>query len=708
MILSQLQNLIKRDPQSYHDEFSLQFTRWKSLKQIFLLKPTEETKDFVDLANFLSHVSGCYKKEAEKFPDEIYDLLDKHSNVMTPNVRRTLVQSLILLRNKEMIPSARVLELFFRLFRCKDKQLREMVFNHIVQDIKQSNSKHKNNKLNANLQNFMFTMLQDSNEVAAKKSLDVMIDLYNKGIWNDTKTVNIISRGCLSDDSKILTSALQFFLTTQKVVGEDSDDENDPKEIYEDLKRANRHAKKTSKRDRKLKTILKQVKKKEVKKGNSSVVNFSAINLLNDPQGLAEKMFSKLKKTNHKFELRVLIMDFISRLIGIHQLILFDFYSFLQKYYQPHQQEVAKLLAITCQACHSLVPPDVIQPCVAAIANNFVADHCSNEAMTVGLNSIREITSRCPLAMEEGVLERLTLFKNHRDKGVNIAAKSLIALFRDVDPTMLRKKDRGKTAQMNLKNYVKPVYGQTQVPDSIEGIELLEDLESKKRRRIEDHYDEENDDEEDFIFDDEDQEEGEEGEESGEEGEEEEEVDDEEYQNDDDEEEEEEEGEEIEEEEEEDQNEQDEQDEDDKENEENEENGMKQMKQTPPAKEDQKKNDKLFRILTQEDFAKLRKIKLLKQAQEKLGESLDSENILSKFEEEEDNEEEEEEEDELADAIEPESLFAHTKRKKQNYEERMASIESGREGRDKFGRKEKERGSKTNTEKRKTKKLSHG
>jgi len=29
----------------------------------------------------------------------------------------------------------------------------------------------------------MFSMLKDSNELAAKKSLDVMIELYRKNIW---------------------------------------------------------------------------------------------------------------------------------------------------------------------------------------------------------------------------------------------------------------------------------------------------------------------------------------------------------------------------------------------------------------------------------------------------------------------------------------------------------------------------------------------
>ena len=41
-----------------------------------------------------------------------------------------------------------LLELFFALFRCKDKLLREVLYSHIVTDIKNINAKHKNNKVN--------------------------------------------------------------------------------------------------------------------------------------------------------------------------------------------------------------------------------------------------------------------------------------------------------------------------------------------------------------------------------------------------------------------------------------------------------------------------------------------------------------------------------------------------------------------------------
>ncbi len=87
---------------------------------------------------------------------------------------------------------------------------------------------------------------------------------------------------------------------------------------------------------------------------------------------------------NEKFEVKVMAMGLISRLIGTHQLMLLDFYAFIQKYLQPHQQDVTVILAILGQSCHPLVPPDCLEAPIRAIANNFVSDHNSAEVMTVG------------------------------------------------------------------------------------------------------------------------------------------------------------------------------------------------------------------------------------------------------------------------------------------------------------------------------------
>jgi hypothetical protein len=61
---------------------------------------------------------------------------------------QTLCRSLILLRNKSLLSPTDLLSLFFELLRCQDKALRQFLQMHIINDIKNINSKHKDAKLN--------------------------------------------------------------------------------------------------------------------------------------------------------------------------------------------------------------------------------------------------------------------------------------------------------------------------------------------------------------------------------------------------------------------------------------------------------------------------------------------------------------------------------------------------------------------------------
>ena len=60
----------------------------------------------------------------------------------------------------------------------------------------------------------MYTMLRDTNVIAAKKSLDVMVELYRKNIWNDAKTVNVLTTACFSSVTKVILTSTRL---TQKI-----------------------------------------------------------------------------------------------------------------------------------------------------------------------------------------------------------------------------------------------------------------------------------------------------------------------------------------------------------------------------------------------------------------------------------------------------------------------------------------------------------
>ena len=219
--LPQLQNLIKRDPESYKDEFTQQYRHFESTLQVFELSPSEYNKSLDEHVMFLAQVAKCYPEDLSELPQKLISILAKNSTVLHPEMRMSLCKSLILLRHRDIIAPADLLQLFFELFKCQDKSLRTFLRDHIVNDLKNTNAKHKDVKLNSSMQNFMYKMINDAHHVAAKMALCIMIDLYNKNVWNDAKTVNVIRSACYrrntADETKMeLTKltpmALRFFL----------------------------------------------------------------------------------------------------------------------------------------------------------------------------------------------------------------------------------------------------------------------------------------------------------------------------------------------------------------------------------------------------------------------------------------------------------------------------------------------------------------
>ena len=75
-----------------------------------------------------------------------------------------------------------------------------------------------------------------------------------------------------------------------------------------------------------------------MKSKNKPIYNFPAIDLLYDPQSYAEKVFGVLKKSTERFEVRLMMMNFVSRLIGHHKLLLDNFYPFFINYMHPKQE----------------------------------------------------------------------------------------------------------------------------------------------------------------------------------------------------------------------------------------------------------------------------------------------------------------------------------------------------------------------------------
>lgn len=201
--------------------------------------------------------------------------------------------------------------------------------------------------------------------------------------------------------------------------------ELDPGRSISKLKQKLKIVKKTSKRERILKRNMNAIKKKYNNKNGIGIngggggeyndyedselakQHVDPIRLLRDPQQFVERLFAKLQKTSERFEIRILYLNVIARAISQHEIVHLPLYAFLQRYMQPSQLHSTQLLALSAMCVHRLVPPDAIEPLLRSIANHFISDRSSADSITVGLNTIREMCKRQPLAMNSDLLKDL-------------------------------------------------------------------------------------------------------------------------------------------------------------------------------------------------------------------------------------------------------------------------------------------------------------
>lgn len=515
-----LQNLVKRDPESYYEEFLQQYAHYESLRDIFMLgnlsgeadattagldnsnangDNNTSTAQLIELIGFVAQVCSCFPKETQNFPEELKQLLLEHHKSLPFELKEKILTSLTMLRNKGVITAEQLVQALFPLLvayssqgntlgiNSHAKELRTLVYKNLISLLKSCNTGSKNQKLNRSTQAICFNLLDqpDSQGVWATK---LTRELWRRGIWDDSRTVEIMTQAALHNDVKIAVSGIMFFLDADREREETFEEKSDDEEEIDinALKHKMQVNKKTGRRGKKLENAVKTMKKKSKNGTNQAFLNFSALHLLRDPQGFAEKLFKEhlSGKNSNKFSLeqKISLMQLLSRMIGTHKLIVLGIYTFFLKYLTPKTRDVTKIMAASAQACHELVPPETMNIMVRKIADEFVSDGVASEVAAAGLNTIREICTRAPLAIDETLLQDLTEYKGSKAKGVSMAAKGLVSLYREVAPEMLKRKDRGKTASMELQeakrsgnqnSEKKLQFGAENTTQGIEGIELL-------------------------------------------------------------------------------------------------------------------------------------------------------------------------------------------------------------------------------------------
>jgi protein SDA1 len=114
------------------------------------------------------------------------------------------------------------------------------------------------------------------------------------------------------------------------------------------------------------------------------------------------------------------------------------------------------------------------------------------------LNTIREICAKSYLAMDEDLLHDLSKYKSYRDKSVSASARSLIQLFREKNPQILERKDRGKPTEFQ-RELIPLDYGQSNPKSYLEGAEILQQEQDNITNNQQQEEEEQEEEEEDWI-----------------------------------------------------------------------------------------------------------------------------------------------------------------------------------------------------------------
>lgn len=418
------------------------------------------------------------------------EILSTHHEELESDLREKIVGSLVLLRRKNVIDSSTLLRTLFPiLISTPSKSLRALLFRKILSDLRTSNANATNHRLNRTTQTVLYNLLS-ADRVSPKGIWAVKLTrgLWKRQIWTESKAVEIMKEAALADNEKVIVGGVRFFLGGDKEREELEDESSDDEAV--DMGRIKHQMainKKNKKKARMMDQAVATVKKKERRKKQPHPLNFSAFHLLHDPQGFAEALFLKhLQNTRSKLSLeqKLLVLQLVSRLVGLHKLTIMSLYSYFIKYLTPRQPSVTSFLASLAQATHNLVPPDVLEPLIQKIANEFVSEAAAAEVASAGLNAIREICARQPLAMNDTLLQDLVMYRKSKDKGVMMAAKGLLSLYREVGADMLKKRDRGKEAAMGLRSGQRKEqrFGE-EILGEIEGLELLEKWKEEERQK---------------------------------------------------------------------------------------------------------------------------------------------------------------------------------------------------------------------------------
>lgn len=443
---------IQRNPDHYADEVA--FLLKVYLKEFEKVKasPGETNDQFYKLLDFFGHVFEYYEADLKFLAESYQDLLRSFPEQLDRELRFKLAHGLVVFSRKGYWNEIVAIKFFMDLLALKDKEIRSLIFKHMIQLIDKIDHHGRKSDIHKELVEHITERTRDSDYGYAKNVFKLLVALMRKEIWRDAKVVNLIAEGTYHDSQDIVILCCKFFI--ENVDNEDleiSDDENQARlstlKKGKSAKFVMAHKKKTKSEKSKMDKIKKQVRKAHGTSKTKENTNFLLVELLYQPLALSDKIFNKLKGSKMPFKAKLSQMGLLSRIIWRFELIFPNYFHYMHRYIKTNNNELPAVLTALAGCCHARTPLSELQPLVTLILQNFANEAAPYDKLVMGVNTLKEICLRIPEAMEEDDIYQICLLRKIKHKHVAGSIRSFINLWRAINPRKLKKEYRGREWQ---------------------------------------------------------------------------------------------------------------------------------------------------------------------------------------------------------------------------------------------------------------------
>lgn len=221
--LNLLVSRVKADPDGFHEEMIKLIKSYYEAYSKFKRIPTKRNAELARLGIFLCQVFEYFRVDLKFIIESLSNLLETYANQMHFLNRQKALQALTILSKKGYWKCEESIKFYTKLLVLEDKNLRELVSKHIIYLVRKNDQSGKNSNIHRLLTNFFAKTIETGEDDLVRRVVKILISLYNKKIWRDKKSINIIGGATLAKGQKCVRIASKFFIETTELDDEDLD-----------------------------------------------------------------------------------------------------------------------------------------------------------------------------------------------------------------------------------------------------------------------------------------------------------------------------------------------------------------------------------------------------------------------------------------------------------------------------------------------------